>query len=265
MTAAARWADALAAWAIPDEVLAAAPESPWGFPTGVFAAAASDALTRPRTATHERALEALPPGGAVLDVGAGGGATSLPLADHAGRIVAVDASATMLDELRTLAAGAVELELIEGRWPDVATSVGTADVAVCGHVAYNVEPLDDFVVALTDHATHRVVLELTAEHPQSPLSPLWQHFWGIVRPTQPTADTAIDVIEEAVGVTVSSQRWRRRGPLSGRSDAETVAWARRRLCLPPSADDEIAELLGPDPRLAPTDVVTLWWPGRAIR
>jgi len=261
VTAATRWAEALAAWAIPEEILAAAPESPWGFPSGVFAAAAGEALDEPLTVTHERAIEALPQGGVVLDVGAGAGAMSLPLEACAGRIIAVDVSAAMLAELRALAAGTVDVDTVEGRWPDIASAVERADVVVCGHVAYNVADLDEFVFELTNHAAHRVVLELTTTHPQSPLSPLWEHFWAVERPREPTAATAIEVIEEAVGATVSSQRWQRRAPVSGRSDAETVAWARKRLCLPSTAEEEIAAMLGPDPRLAPAEVMTLWWPG----
>ena len=260
MTAATRWAEGLAAWAIPDEILSAAPESPWGFPAGVFAAAASDTLGEPLTVSHERAMEALPERGAILDVGAGAGAMSLPLTGRASRLIAVDASAAMLSELRTLSAGQTDVDTVEGRWPDIAPEVERADVVVCGHVAYNVADLDQFVIELTNHALHRVVLELTATHPQSPLSPLWEHFWSIDRPTEPTATTAIEVIEEATGMRVSSQRWQRRAPTSGRTDAETVAWARRRLCLPSTADEEIAVLLGPHPRLAPAEVVTVWWP-----
>lgn len=261
MTAAARWADALAAWAIPDDILAAAPESPWGFPAGVFAAAATESLSAPMTFSHQRAFEALPEGGAVLDVGAGAGAMSLPLGPRAGLIVAVDASAAMLDEFRALAAGIVAVETVEGRWPDLAPDVQRVDVVVCGHVAYNVGQLDDFVVELTSHARQRVVLELTELHPQSPLSPLWKHFWHLDRPQEPTAALAIKVVEEAVGGPVSSHRWTRASPVAGRTDAETVAWARRRLCLPVTADEELAALLGPQPRLAPADVRTVWWPG----
>ena len=261
MTAATRWAEALAAWAIPEEILRAAPEPPWGFPAEVFAAAANDALDAPLTLTHERALEALPAGGVVLDVGAGAGAMSLPLLATAGRIIAVDTSAAMLAALRRLAAGAIAVDTVEGRWPDIAPDVDRADVAVCGHVAYNVPDLDRFAVELTHHGAQRVVLEMTVTHPQSRLSPLWKHFWSIERPLEPTADTAIEVIEEAVGAVVSSQRWQRRAPVTGRSDTETVAWARKRLCLPSTADEEIGILLGPNPRLAPTEVMTLWWSG----
>jgi SAM-dependent methyltransferase len=90
-----RWRAELAGWAIPDEILAAAPESPWGFPTELFRTRAERPPTHP-SATTRIALEALGTGGDVLDVGVGGGATSLPLATVATRITGVDESADML-------------------------------------------------------------------------------------------------------------------------------------------------------------------------
>ena len=96
--ASARWSRQLAEWAIPETVLAAAPESPWGFPPGLFARAAEMALADPEsTPSRRRATEAVPMDGSVLDVGAGGGAASLPLAPPARVLVAVDESQPMLD------------------------------------------------------------------------------------------------------------------------------------------------------------------------
>src|SRR5258708_5907311 len=89
MGAAERWTQALAAWAFPAEILAAAPESPWGYPTRVFARRADDRPAAPTPST-ERAWEALPEGGSVLDVGCGAGAASLPLATRARHLIGVD-------------------------------------------------------------------------------------------------------------------------------------------------------------------------------
>src|SRR6187401_651569 len=93
VTAAQRWADLLAAWAIDPAILAAAPESPFGFPPALWAA--HRRVAGPAR-TAQAAREGLPVGGSVLDIGCGGGAGSIPLGDVAGRLVGVDESAQML-------------------------------------------------------------------------------------------------------------------------------------------------------------------------
>lgn len=261
MSAGERWSHMLAGWAIPQEILDGAPESPWGFPTGVFVQSAREALRERPSPTHERAREALAASsGVVLDVGAGAGAASLPLAPPAARIVAVDESAAMLDELAKLARGLVTVELIEGRWPDVAERVAPVDVVVCAHVLYNVKALAEFVTALHVRARRRVVVEFTAVHPQAALSPLWKQFWGLDRPSRPTADDALAVMRETVPVPVHAQYWEGRHPLSDRGeDTQTIASIRRRLCLPASADGEIKHLIDMTKPFGATRMVTAWW------
>src|SRR4051794_41592868 len=65
-----RWAQELAAWAIDPGLLAAAPESPYGFPPGLFGA------HRGAPATLDAVRAAAPV--SVLDVGCGGGAAGGP-------------------------------------------------------------------------------------------------------------------------------------------------------------------------------------------
>ena len=92
--AAQHWADQLAAWAIPTEILDQAPESPWFHDPATFAV--DDTLSRDSVSTV-RAREVLPPHrGTVLDVGCGGGRSSLPLAPPAARLVGVDENPAML-------------------------------------------------------------------------------------------------------------------------------------------------------------------------
>src|SRR4029453_6519528 len=91
-----RWREQLEGWAIPAQILAAAPEPPWSYPVGVFRSRARRAGSRPATPSNREAARHLPEGGTVLDVGAGAGAASLPLAGTAGRLVAVDESPEML-------------------------------------------------------------------------------------------------------------------------------------------------------------------------
>lgn len=269
MNALERWERALQGWGIPEEILAEAPESPWGFPPELMRRRGESAASLQPTLSARRALEALPEGGEVLDVGVGGGAASLPLAERAARIVGVDASEDMLAAFKETAAGTgVEVATALGTWPDVAGRVEAVDVVVCNHVLYNVGDLDPFVRALDDHARGRVVVEITAEHPLAWMRDLWLRFHGLERPTEPTADTALDALRE-LGLHARREDEIRAPRASGfarREDA--VALIRRRLCLQAARDAELAEALGP--RLAehgglwsagPLEqaAATLWW------
>jgi SAM-dependent methyltransferase len=261
--AAQRWREDLDSWAIPPEILAAAPESPWGCPPGLFTRAAQEALDKQPgapTPSMRRALEALQDGGSVLDVGAGGGAASLPLCPPATTVTAVDQSPEMLERFADLAGrqGVAHRE-VEGLWPDVADRVDPVDVVVCNHVFYNVGDLVPFVTALTDHARERVVVEITDVHPQALLNPLWEHFHGLWRPTRPTADDAVALLHE-LGLEVGVEEYD--GPLrwQNHQHEDVVAFMRKRLCLPAERDPEVAAMLPPP---VPRPHVALWWKGRA--
>ena len=262
----ARWGQDLAAWAIPEHILAQAAESPWQYPVRVFTRRADDQLASPSGPSYERALEALPAGGSVLDIGSGAGVASLPLGERAGRLVAVDPVQAMLDAYAERAAGlGGGVQLVLGRWPDVGQEIAPVDVAVCHHVVYNVaEPLP-FLRAMASVARQRVVVELTEQHPMTPLSPLWLRFHGLRRPDKPTADQLRELIS-ALAWNVSMECWSR--PMTGFGDfTEMVVQTCRMLCLPPErrSEVEVALLeLGVDPR-NPTGIgstrrlVTLWW------
>ena len=258
-SAAQRWAEALESWAIPSEILAAAPESPWSFPQALFARVAARALASPSTPSRLRALEAMPDGGEVLDVGVGAGAASLPLAPPAARLVGVDQSADMLGSFAATAeARGVAHEEVQGSWPEVSSGVAPADVVVCHHVAYNVADLVPFVAALTGHARRRVVLELTAQHPQAISNPLWLELHGVVRPTSPTADDAIAVLDQ-MGLTVGVERFERSLDHGEEELAHVVPFVRRQLCLGPERDAEIGAALSRHGRPGLRHAVTLWW------
>jgi SAM-dependent methyltransferase len=267
-----RWREQLDGWAIPGDILAAAPESPWQFPVGLFRSRARRAGTRPATPSNREAARFLPPGGSVLDVGAGGGAASLPLAGVAGRLVAVDESADMVAAFLAAAeAAGVPAQGVEGRWPEVAGRVAPADVVVCHHVLYNVADLAPFAHALTGHARRRVVAELTERHPLVGLAPLWRRFHGLERPSGPGADDAVAALE-ALGLRVARQDWESQDRFGFDDLDELVAFTRRRLCLPAERDPEVAAaLLEEGTRQVdgvwvsgqPRRVTTLSWPGSA--
>lgn len=256
------WSNQLASWALPDSVLARAPESPWSFDVGVFEAQARRALDV-ATVSQRLAAESLPANGDVLDVGAGVGAGSLPLAPRARLLTAVDASPSMLARFAALAAElGVDHREIAGSWPAAAVEAPVADVVVCHHVFYNVADLAPFVSALTRHARRAVVCEMTAVHPQSALSGLWLRFHGLRRPTGPTAEDLVAALGEC-GLEPEVHRWESPRRWSDHDRATAVASVRRRLCLPPERDPEIDDALGDPPVLAPTRLVTLRWAGAA--
>ena len=212
------------------------------------------------TPSRRRAREALPEEGTVLDVGAGGGAASLPLVPPAARIVAVDQSADML---ASFAAGAdargVDHEEIEGLWPDVAAEVEVADVVVCHHVVYNIADLVPFVRGLDAHAHRRVVLELTDGHPQSSWNALWREIHGVERPTSPKASDAVAVLEE-MGLKVGTEAFERTNLPHGHEElSEMVPFVRRQLCVGPDRDAEIENFVRRHGRPALLRTVTVWW------
>jgi SAM-dependent methyltransferase len=255
-SAADRWRAELAAWAVDPEILAAAPESPYGCTPDLFPADATPADTPSRRRAQE-ALEGPPGGGSVLDVGCGAGAASFALVPPATRLIGVDQSPAMLAAFTaTGAERGVPVQTVEGLWPDVADRVPAADVVVCHHVAYNVPDLAAFAFALDSHARRRVVVELSSVHPWCRLSGLWRHFHGQDRPQGPTADLAAEVLREA-GLDPRVERFPR-PPREAPFDV-LVAFTRRRLCLPYHREPEVADLMRAGSGLELTDSVTLWW------
>lgn len=261
--AAVRWAADLESWAIPPTILDQAPEPPWGFPVTAFARRVRSSRTTPSPA-RRRALEALEPGGSVLDVGAGAGAAGLALVPPASELVAVDADAAMLAELQRQVATVTDdtgltLTTVQGRWPDVAATVPDADVAVCHHVLFNVADAVPFVTALTEHARRRVVVVVADRHPLSWMNSLWQRFWGIDRPSGPTADDLQEVLVEAGIAARREDMDEPDDPLGAEEDtAAQVALVRRRLCLPAERDPEVAAALAELPPRRRRSAV-LWW------
>ena len=274
MTARRAWAESLAAWAIPQPILDQAEDSPWVLPGEVFVRRADRAVADPSGPSYDDAAAALADPGTVLDVGAGAGAASLPLAGRVPvtAVTAVDPDSELLARFTERAARmGIPARTVHGEWPAVAGAVEVVDVVVCGHVLYNVPDLDPFVAALSGHARRRVVVEIAARHPLTALNPLWQHFHGITRPDGPTAEDCLAVLEE-LGIRPTVIRWSRPGAAEYASFAGMVEVTRRRLCLPRRARADVDAVLrerGVDPGTPPDlgssgrEVVTFSWDGTA--
>jgi SAM-dependent methyltransferase len=200
-------------------------------------------------------------GGSVLDVGCGGGRSSLPLQPLLTSVVGVDEQQAMLDQFEQAAAQrGIRCTSVQGNWPTVASQCPTVDVVVCHHVAYNVGPIDPFIRALTDRAKVGVVVELPDRHPTSPLNSLWMHFWDVQRPVEPSAELFVAAVA-ATGVVPAVQWWDRprRAAPSAMDRPALVAFVRQRLCLSADRDPEIDEVLGPDPKLSSDRIATVSW------
>lgn len=256
-TAAQQWADELAAWAVDPEILAAAPEPSDDLPPEVFAAGQD----RTPSPLAELARSALRPGGGVLDVGAGAGATSLDVVPPDGHLHAVDTQPSMLRALEAAARDrGLDVTTYVGTWPDVADQVPGCDVAVCAHVLYNVPDLAPFATALTSKTRDLVVVELTGTHPLRRLAPIWEAVHGQPLPTGPTADLAVSVLRDA---GLDPQVHERVYQPVVRTGALLETWidlTRQQLHLPPQRRDEVVRLMQRHPA-TPRRSVVLSWPG----
>ena len=268
--AAAQWARALAAWGIPQPILDGATRDPWRLPVARFAGRADRAVASPGGVSYEWALSALGESpGSILDVGAGAGAASLPLADHATTVTAVDDNEAMLAAFVDRAAAlGVKYQTIQGSWPSVAARVAVHDLVVAHHVVYNVPAIGSFLSALTDHARRQVVLELPPRHPLSWMTPLWKQFHGIDRPSSPTSDDLVKVLRELGVADLRVEAWMRHDPgAADGSDSETLgdraALVTQRLCLPEDRQGDVAAALADMDNGYHREVVTVAWAGTA--
>lgn len=266
MSAAERWRALLEGWTLPPDLVAAVPDSPYEWPARLWRRA-SPAEDPDGTPTGRALAALLPLGGSLLDVGAGTGRVSLPLAvGH--RVTAVEPDAGMAAVLReeTAAAGAA-VTVIEEPWPRAAATARRHDVALAAHVVYDVPELAPFLQALHAAARSGVVLEAGERHPWDGLRKYYRALHGLERPDGPTADLLVEVIREELGISPRVERWAGRRRLRFADLSEMVDLYRRRLLVPVERSREVARLLAPDVveedgwlRLRDDPgVVTLWW------
>jgi len=254
------WADSLAKWAIPQEILDQAQTTPWIHPPVLFQIPSVIEMT----ISYSRALEALPDGGTVLDVGCGGGVATFALTPPASHVIGVDHQHEMLEMFTQNAKSrGVTSEIFEGFWPEVAADVPSVDVVVCHHVVYNVANIAPFLKELSAHAKYRVVIEMPTHHPLTNLSEAWMHFWSLERPIAPTAEDLVNVLKE-IGIDAHVDYWI--GQLRDRTDIDRDSeFMRVRLCLPPERLPEVREYLLQNPMPSQREIATIWWDVDALR
>jgi hypothetical protein len=247
VTAAERWAAALDGWAIPQELLDAADDSPYGWPQSMWRRRTEMSRQESESRTTAIVRDLAGPDGAIVDVGAGRGRASLPLAAEGHPLTAVEPDAAMAAGLVQDAAEiAVSVTVVNGRWPEAAGEVGPVAVAMSANVVYDVSDIAPFLRAMHERATSGVVIELTATHPWSSLAPYYLALHGLHRPGGPTIDDLVEVVAEVIGTGPRVDRWSRAGQMWFADWDEITEYYGRRLLLPRPRRGEIRPLLEPD-------------------
>ena len=254
MNAAQKWKSDLEAWAIPKEIIEQAPESPWIHPPALFQIPKLIDLTP----SHQKAFDALPDGGSILDIGCGGGIAAFAMGSKAQLVIGVDHQSEMLQMFTDNANQRhIDSRVYEGFWPAIENDVEIADVAVAHHVVYNVQEIVPFIKEMNTHARKRVVLEMPQLHPLSNLSEAWKYFWKLDRPENPTPQDLMNVLGEQ-GINAHLLLWE--GNLRQERNLEdAVRFTRVRLCLPESRDSEVREFLENHPPIEVRPLATIWW------
>ena len=160
-----------------------APERP-----DFYAPVAASFKADPRR-TDEEALNILRalvrPGERWLDIGAGGGRYTLPLALLAKEVIALDPSEGMLAVLREgMDEHAIEnVRVVESRWP--AGEAVEADVCLISHIGYDIEEIGPFLDAMDAAASRLCVAVLLARAPAFVAEPFWPIVHGEERAPLP--------------------------------------------------------------------------------
>ena len=244
------WRQAQKGWAIPQEIIDQAETSPWVHPPVVFQI--PDAIEP--SPSHDAANEVHPK--SLLDIGCGGGVAAF--GSSAPHVIGLDHQEEMLAMFTENGKKyGRRCETVLGNWPEAASKTPHADVVVAHHVAFNVQNIEEFLLAMDGHATKRAVLEVPFFHPQTNVKGLWKHFWNIERPSTPTADDLFTIAEE-IGLRPQIKKWTGAARTLTTFDQD-VEIVRIRLCLPRSRESEVREYLTNNPPSPTRELATIYW------
>ncbi len=136
----------------------------------------------------------------VIDVGAGAGRLAIPIAEHCNRVVAVEPSEAMQEQLRNQADawGIDNIQVIESTWEEA--EVEPADVIICAHVVYTVEDIAGFIRKLSRNARREVLIIVFEEPAMANYFELWRLIYGEDRISLPSLSQLEEVLAE-LGIT----------------------------------------------------------------
>ena len=121
----------------------------------------------------DRLIQQIKPHHTVIDVGAGAGRLSLPLALQCRHVTAIEPSPRMSSALTEQAAeyDISNVSLVQAGWEEA--EVDPADIVLCVHVIYTIRDIERFVRKLEGHAKERVLVILFKDPPQSQNYHIW--------------------------------------------------------------------------------------------
>jgi SAM-dependent methyltransferase len=158
-------------------------------PEDFYAPVAEQFRADPRR-TEDRVLEFLRslggPEETWLDLGAGGGRLSVPLARAAKRVYAVEPSAGMRAVLASSMTenGVENIEIFEERWPGPSVCP-IADLGLISHVGYDIAEIGPFLDEFEAHVSRLCVAVLFERAPVQDFAPLWKPVHGEERALLP--------------------------------------------------------------------------------
>lgn len=125
------------------------------------------------------------PGETVLDIGAGGGRYTLPLALHAREVIAVEPSEGMREVLAEGMAehGIENIRIVDATWP--CDESLHADVALISHVGYDIENFGPFLDGMEEAAGRLCIAAMLSRPPPSRADPFWEAVHGEPRDPLP--------------------------------------------------------------------------------
>jgi SAM-dependent methyltransferase len=136
------------------------------------------------------------PDSTVLDVGAGAGRLALPLALRCRRVVAVEPSAAICDDMRSLAAEHKinNVDVVQATWQDAETE--PADLVFAAHVVYAIADIDGFIGKMEDKALETAAVVLFSRPPLYSLNQFWTEVYGVERRQMPALPELLEVLWE---------------------------------------------------------------------